>query len=112
MKAAIGADVVTIRMAKDERFETDQARALAAVAKAKGVRKATPFDQGVSVHATDGGSTLLDILRILDAEKVPVLEVALAHPTLDEVFLQHTGRQMRAEEVKTVNRGPWGRGRR
>jgi daunorubicin resistance ABC transporter ATP-binding subunit len=112
LKAAIGADVVTIRLAKDERFGATQARALAAVRRAKGVRKATPFDEGVSVHAADGGAALPEILRVLDAERIPLAQVAMAHPTLDEVFLQHTGRQMRVEEVKPMTRAGFGQRRR
>jgi hypothetical protein len=48
----------------------------------------------------------------MDAENVPIQQVALSHPTLDEVFLQHTGREMKVEEVKPVTRMPFGRRRR
>jgi ABC-2 type transport system ATP-binding protein len=105
LKAGIGADMVTIKLAKDERFVANQARALAVAQKARGVRKAMAYDEGVSVHAADGGSALLDLMRLLDAERIPLQQVALAHPTLDEVFLQHTGRQMRVEDVKPMSRG-------
>jgi hypothetical protein len=44
------------------------------------------------------------VLRALDAQAIPLDQIALAHPTLDEVFLQHTGRQMRVEEVKMMTR--------
>jgi ABC-2 type transport system ATP-binding protein len=113
LKAEIGADVVTIRLPRDERLAANRPRALELVQRARGVRRATLFDEGVSVHVEDGGTTLLEITRLLDAERVPVQEVALSRPTLDEVFLQHTGRQMRTEEVKPMSRGfgP-GRGRR
>ena len=50
---------------------------------------------------------LLEILRALDGEKLPIQQVALANPSLDEVFLQHTGRTMRSEDVKPIARGPW-----
>jgi ABC-2 type transport system ATP-binding protein len=113
LKAGIGADVVTIKLAKDERFEATRAQALATVQHAKGVRAAKPFEDGVVVYAGDGEGSLLDVLRRLDAARVPVQQVALSRPTLDEVFLQHTGRQMRVEEVKPMSRAfhP-GRGRR
>ncbi|HEV8595384.1 MAG TPA: ATP-binding cassette domain-containing protein [Thermoplasmata archaeon] len=111
LKASIGADVITVRISRDEAFEQNRERALALVRQASGVSRATAFDEGVSAHTANGGATLLEILRRLDAEKVPVLQVALAHPTLDEVFLQHTGRQMRVEEVKPMSRG-FGRRRR
>ncbi len=111
LKAAIGADIITVRITRDEAFEQSRNRALEIARSVPGVSRATIFDEGVSAHTADGGGTLLEVLRRLDAEKVPVHQVALAHPTLDEVFLQHTGRQMRVEEVKPMSRS-FGRRRR
>jgi ABC-2 type transport system ATP-binding protein len=112
LKSAIGADVITIRLSRDESSESNRDRALGAVRQMSGVTKATIFDEDVSVHAKNGGAALLGILRALDGERIPVREVALAHPSLDEVFLQHTGHQMRPEEVKPGNRTPWAGHRR
>ena len=112
LKSAIGADVITIRLIRDESSESSRDRALGAVRKISGVARATTFEDGVSVHAENGGAALLEILRTLDGERIPIREVALARPSLDEVFLQHTGHQMRPEEVKPANRGPWGGTRR
>ena len=105
LKAGIGADVITIRLTRDEAFEKSRERALLIAQAVPGVQRATAFDEGVSAHSTDGGATLLEILRRMDSEKVPIQQVALAHPSLNEVFLQHTGRQMRVEEVKLTSRG-------
>ena len=110
LKAAIGSDVVTIRLQKDERFDENQKRALAAIEKVQGVKSVRPFDEGVSVQAENAGATLLEIARLLDADKIPLQEVALSRPTLDEVFIMHTGREMRPEEVRPVTR--YMRGRR
>src|SRR5437867_3907907 len=96
---------------RDEAFEQSRNRALEIARTVSGVSRASIFDEGVSAYTADGGATLLEVLRRLDAEKVPVHQVALAHPTLDEVFLQHTGRQMRVEEVKPMSRS-FGRRRR
>jgi ABC-2 type transport system ATP-binding protein len=38
-----------------------------------------------------GGSTLVEVLRRLDAAGLTVLDVALRRPTLDDVFLSLTG---------------------
>src|SRR2546428_424375 len=111
LKAAIGADIITVRITRDEAFQQSRDRALEIARTIPGVSRATIFDEGVAAYTADGGGTLLEVLRRLDAEKVPVHQVALAHPTLDEVFLQHTGRQMRVEEVKPMSRA-FGRRRR
>jgi len=119
LKAEIGADVITIRIDRRAEaapgyasFESWRDRALALVRGIPTVKRANSFDEGISVHAENGGATLLDIVRLMDSEKFPIHEVALSHPTLDEVFLQHTGRQMRVEEVKPMSRMPMNRRRR
>ncbi|MGA7846668.1 MAG: ATP-binding cassette domain-containing protein [Thermoplasmata archaeon] len=108
LKAAIGDDVVTLRLPQDERFEAARAQALALVRGVPGVQSASPFDQGVTARTRNGGATLLEIVRQLESERIAVNEVAIAHPTLDQVFLQHTGRAMRVEEVKPSSRSGYG----
>ncbi len=112
LKAGIGADMVTIRLPHDERFDENRSRALALVPKAAGVVGATAFEDGVSIKAHNGGTTLLEVLRILDAAGISANEVAVAHPTLDQVFLQHTGHAMRVEEVQPAARVGWAARRR
>jgi ABC-2 type transport system ATP-binding protein len=112
LKAGIGADSVTIRLPQDENFEQHQAATLAVVRTVAGVASAAPFELGVTVHARNGGATLVEILRLLEAQHLPVKEVAVSPPTLDQVFLQHTGREMRVEEVKPMTRPGLRRGGR
>ena len=47
-----------------------------------------------------------------EAECLAVQEVAISRPTLDEVFLKHTGRAMKIEEVRPMSRMPFGGRRR
>jgi len=108
LKAAIGDDVVTLRLPQNDRFEAVRAQALLLVKGVPGVQSAAPFDQGVTARTRNGGATLLEIVRQLESEHIAVNEVAVSHPTLDQVFLQHTGRAMRVEEVKANNRSGWG----
>ncbi len=112
LKAGIGADLITIRLPRDEAFDANRRRALALARMIPGVEGAVEFDQGVTMRAPRGGATLLEVLRRLEAERILANEVAVAPPTLDQVFLQHTGREMRVEEVRPVSRTPWNRGRR
>jgi ABC-2 type transport system ATP-binding protein len=103
LKASIGADLITILFSKDESFEKNRARAQQIAQTINGIKQVALFDEGVSIQAANSGAALLEIIRLLDAEKVPLQQVALSHPTLDEVFLIHTGRQMRVEEVKPMS---------
>src|SRR5262249_19603452 len=45
----------------------------------------------LTVPVTGGAEVLMDGLRVLDADGVRVLDVALRRPTLDDVFLTLTG---------------------
>ena len=47
-----------------------------------------------------GGKTLTEVLRRLDAADVPVLDVGLRRPTLDDVFLTLTGRATAEEPAE------------
>ncbi|MGB7124516.1 MAG: ATP-binding cassette domain-containing protein [Thermoplasmata archaeon] len=111
LKAAIGADLVTIRLPQTERFESTRASALDLARAVPEVESATAFEQGVTVRTRHGGATVVELLRRLDAAGIPVNEVAVSPPTLDQVFLQHTGHEMRSEEVTPPSRGPWARRR-
>ncbi len=112
LKAGIGADLITIRLPQDAGFEASRARALALAQGVPDVAGAVEFDQGVTMRAGHGGATLVEVLRRLEAERIRVNEVAVAPPTLDQVFLQHTGREMVVEAVRPPSSGPWARHRR
>jgi len=51
----------------------------------------------VQVHVTDGGATLPQLLRELDARAITLDGVEVRRPTLDDVFLAMTGRSLRDE---------------
>jgi ABC-2 type transport system ATP-binding protein len=112
LKSAIGADLVTIRLPRDASFEANRARALALAQTVPGVEGAVEFDQGVTMRSPRGGAALVEVLRRLEAEKILANEIAVAPPTLDQVFLQHTGREMRVEEVRPASQHPFSRVRR
>jgi ABC-2 type transport system ATP-binding protein len=112
LKNAIRADVITIRLPQNERFEAVRARALELAGQVPGVESAAPFDEGVTVRVQNGGAALLDVLKALEAGGVNANEVAVSHPTLDQVFLQHTGRAMKVEEVRPATRSGWAARRR
>ncbi|MDP4675421.1 MAG: ATP-binding cassette domain-containing protein [Actinomycetes bacterium] len=50
-----------------------------------------PEDSRISLPVTGGSSSLIDVIRRLDANKVEIADVALRRPTLDDVFLTLTG---------------------
>ena len=56
-------------------------------------------DRIASIMVNDGASIMVQIVRTLDTENIPVTNMALRQPTLDDVFLALTGRT--AEEAAT-----------
>ncbi len=61
----------------------------------------------------DGSSVLVDVVRRLDAADVPIADLSLRRPTLDDVFLALTGRTVEGEaEGEAPARRGRGRGRR
>jgi ABC-2 type transport system ATP-binding protein len=48
----------------------------------------------VAVRLKGGDSSLADVVRALDAEQIQVAHLQLHAPTLDDVFLEKTGRSL------------------
>ena len=51
----------------------------------------------VAVGVADSGRALLNIVRVLDADGIAPTAIAVRRPTLDDVFLQLTGREPETE---------------
>jgi ABC-2 type transport system ATP-binding protein len=53
-----------------------------------------PHDEGVAVRLQRGDGSLADVVRALDQEGIQVAHLQLHAPTLDDVFLEKTGRSL------------------
>ena len=72
---------------------------------AKVVLGAMPFIQKIFVQdnklflfVQNGESLIAEVLRILDKESISILTIGFSRPSLDDVFLQKTGRSLREEK--------------
>lgn len=52
-------------------------------------------DSKLYIYVKDGEKLLAEILRFLDQHKLSIQTIELSKPSLDDVFLQHTGRSLR-----------------
>ena len=52
----------------------------------------------LTLYVEDGASSIAEIVRRLDREQIRVGAIAVARPSLDDVFLQATGRRLEADE--------------
>lgn len=111
LKAEIGADVIQIALKSDgARNVRDTARE--ALRRIPDIQEVQNYDAGVTVYAKNGPSLVPQIVRMLDDVSVQIAQLTLSAPSLDDVFLKHTGHQMRSEEVKPPSRMIWGARRR
>lgn len=78
-----------------------------------GISNIVDSDIGLTVYAKNGGFMVPDIVRAFDDAQVRLSSIGVSSPTLDDVFLRHTGKRIRVEEVSSANqRGMFGRRRR
>jgi ABC-2 type transport system ATP-binding protein len=94
LKHSVGADIIIARVDGD-------------AASVRTVVEALPGVQGVEVHgnelviATDNGSAAISPIAVaLNSCAVTVRDLTLRTPTLDDVFLEHTGSHIERDETK------------
>jgi ABC-2 type transport system ATP-binding protein len=101
LKAEIGGDVVTITIGStvegDGRPQIERAAEL--VSSRPYVSDVRRVDMGLAVTVQDGGTAAPDLLRLLHENGVSVTNLSVSSPTLDDVFLKHTGHTIRTEDV-------------
>jgi ABC-2 type transport system ATP-binding protein len=78
-----------------------------------GISNIVNSDIGLTVYAKNGGFMVPEIVRAFDEAKIGLSSIGVSSPTLDDVFLKHTGKRIRVEEVSSANyRGMFSRRRR
>ncbi len=97
LKAEIGRDIIEVALA-----DGGQLSAAAEVLETLTASPAVIDHAGrrVRSQAGDGTTRLAAAIAALDSARIPVDEIALRHPTLDEVFLTLTGSQQDASSTK------------
>jgi ABC-2 type transport system ATP-binding protein len=116
LKAELGGDIVKLVLG------ADNATVHAQCERAAEILTQDNFVDGVSVDGSklsivtrQGGRALPRIIRVLDEANISVQDMAMTSPTLDDVFLKHTGSRIRDDASVQNWRnafGPGGRGRR
>lgn len=95
LKAAIAADVITVRMGESDGVLQ---RASEAVRSVPGLTDVRIVDESIVIYARDGKAAVAPVVLALVESKLPVEAITLARPSLDDVFLRTTGRHLEAEE--------------
>src|SRR3989440_6256475 len=78
-----------------------------------GVSNVVDSDIGLTVYAKNGSYMVPELVTAFDVAHLRLSTIGVSSPTLDDVFLKHTGKRIRVEEVSSANaRGMFGRRRR
>ena len=99
LKRAIGGDVIALGL-DVENGVGQRARAL--MQAQPHVREGRDAADGMHLIVEGGDSALPGLLRLLDQSGMPIRTVTMSRPTLDDVFLHHTGRSLRESEAETA----------
>jgi ABC-2 type transport system ATP-binding protein len=93
LKAEMGHDVVTVALSGADQEATE-----AALAELSGLERIVPERDGLALYIENGAVAIAEIVRRLDAEQIVVGAISVARPSLDDVFLQATGRRLEGSE--------------
>ncbi len=101
MKARIGADVVTVAIPAADALD----RAAEAAAAVPAVERVQIAGGAAVVYVPDGARAVARIVIALDDAGIEVGDVSIARPSLDDVFLEATGRRLKVEEPPAAEGG-------
>ena len=71
----------------------------AALSGLPGLERVVAERDALALYVEDGASSIAEIVRRLDRDQVQVGAISVARPSLDDVFLQATGRRLQEEEA-------------
>jgi ABC-2 type transport system ATP-binding protein len=117
LKQELGGDVIALRFTENAQSVDQQIGAACDVLRdAPFLMNLDRFDEGLNVYAQDGGAVVPEVLRLLDSAGLHVAQLSLTSPSLDDVFLKHTGYKIRdegpAQNWRNQRGGAFGRRRR
>lgn len=91
MKDEIGTDMVRMTI------QGDPARIIGGISGMVGVESVSTSGSTITVHVHGGASITPAIFALASRLHVDILSVSMSRPTLDEVYMSYTGRQIRDE---------------
>jgi len=95
LKAAMGHDVVTLALGGADAAATERA-----VRQLGGLERVVAEPEGLALYVEDGAGQVAEIVRLLEADGIRVAAITVSRPTLDDVFLQATGRRLEGATEK------------
>ena len=94
LKKQYGAESIVIGLENEKELQ----RAKEALNGHNFIQKTFEQENSLRLFVTEAEKHLVEVLRILDKANIPAQTIELAKPSLDDVFLQKTGRSLREGE--------------
>ena len=101
LKRQIGADSIRISL---ENCQKDGPNAKELIKTMTDVTEIIDSEECLTVYAKNAGLLIADIVRALDSSDIRIASVTFSSPSLDDVFMKHTGRRIRTEELRQGSR--------
>jgi ABC-2 type transport system ATP-binding protein len=96
LKRQVGADSIKLSL---ENCDKDKPKAKEILGSLEGVTKVIDSEECLTAYAGNAGPIVAEIVRAFDNSHIRLSSVSFSSPTLDDIFLQHTGRRIRPEEL-------------
>ncbi len=103
LKSEVGADAIKLSLQEGANDQTSYSKAKDVLTSIQGIKEVITSEEGLTVYAQNASLIIADIVRAFDGNDVRLGSVSFSSPTLDDIFLQHTGRRIRVEEVSSSN---------
>ncbi len=108
LKSQVGADSIRIAL---ENCQRDGSKAKEIIKSMTDVTEILDAEECLNVYAKNAGLLIADIVRALDSSDIRLTSVTFSQPSLDDVFMKHTGRRIRTEELVKAPSGMFGQRR-
>jgi ABC-2 type transport system ATP-binding protein len=101
LKARMGHDVVSVSL-----DGADLAATEAALAGLPGLERVVAEPDALALYVENGANSIAEIVRRLDRDEIEVGAISVARPTLDDVFLEATGRRLEGDAAPAAEEVP------
>jgi ABC-2 type transport system ATP-binding protein len=99
LKKEIGQDTISLSIEGSAQDATLVERARGIISGVPDVTQVLESDGGLVAQVNNASSVIANIVRGLDDSGIKLSSITFSSPTLDDVFLHHTGKRIRAEEL-------------
>jgi ABC-2 type transport system ATP-binding protein len=100
LKAEMGHDVVSVSVEGAEVSATE-----VALAGLPGLERVVAEPDGLALYVENGASSIPEIVRRLERERIRTVAISVSRPSLDDVFLKATGRRLEGQNAEQPDTG-------